>query len=538
MAVEEGGAGPTPYRSLQETPTWALATVCFVFIFTGIFIEYLIHLLSHWLKKSRKTALFEALEKLKSVLMVLGFMSLILTATQGSIIKICIPNKVANGMLPCRQTITKTTKSIQERMLAAESDSDYWNEISYTESGINQLNIFIFVMAIMQIVYTVLTMALGRAKMRSWKAWERETQTVEYQAANDPNRFRYTRQTTFARRHMSSFAATSTQLWIKCFFRQFFSSVAKVDYLTLRHGFLAAHLPNNRSFNFQRYIQRSLDYDFKEVVGIRPWMWFVVVIFMLVDIHGLHVYLWVSFIPLLIVLLLGTKLGVVVAEMALQIQDQSSVIKGAPLVRPNDSLFWFSHPKHVLTLYTLLFSWYNNAFELAFFVWVTLQYGIHSCYHESVEIIVVRVVLAVTVQIMCSYITLPLYALVTQMGSQFKGAILDEQIVNAIKQWHCGVTEKMKKKTQDFSLSNHQSYSSPISTSNRTMDSPSDNNHHHSRNGSQDHIPSLFRNPTLSDITSFHGQIEITEDGAQDFSQHLVPSSVIEIAEVPDLTKK
>uniref|UniRef100_A0A6N2K907 MLO-like protein n=1 Tax=Salix viminalis TaxID=40686 RepID=A0A6N2K907_SALVM len=212
MAVEEGGAGPTPYRSLQDTPTWALATVCFVFIFTGIFIEYLIHLLSHWLKKSRKTALYEALEKLKS---------------------------------------------------------DYCGSRGMTslisESGINQLNIFIFVIAIMQIVYTVLTMALGRAKMRRWKAWERETQTFDYQAANDPNRFRYARQTTFARRHMSSFAATSTQLWIKCFFRQFFSSVAKVDYLTLRHGFLAAHLPNNSSFNFQRYIQRSLDYDFKEV---------------------------------------------------------------------------------------------------------------------------------------------------------------------------------------------------------------------------------------------------------------------------------
>ncbi|KAB5563643.1 hypothetical protein DKX38_003697 [Salix brachista] len=350
-------------------------------------------------------------------------------------------------MLPCRQTIIKTTKSIQERMLAAESDSDYCGSRGMTslisESGIGQLNIFIFVMAIMQIVYTVLTMALGRAK---------------------------------------------------------------------------AHLPNSSSFNFQRYIQRSLDYDFKEVVGIRPWMWFVVVIFMLVDIHE------INGVVLQIVLLLGTKLGVVVAEMALQIQDQSSVIKGAPLVRPNDSLFWFSHPKHVLTL--------------IHFTLFMLQYGIHSCYHESVEIIVVRVVLAVTVQIMCSYITLPLYALVTQMGSQFKGAILDEQTVNAIKQWHSGVRKKMKKKTQDFSLSNHQSYSSPISTSNRTMDSPSDNNHHHSRNGSQDHIPSLSRNPTFSDITSFHGQIEITEDGAQDFSQHLVPSSVIEIAEVPDLTKK
>jgi hypothetical protein len=96
--------------------------------------------------------------------------------------------------------------------------------------------------------------------------------------------------------------------------------------------YLQAHLPNNSSFNFQRYIQRSLDSDFKEIVGIRyvegsiiiqeaidiymviyivmraplwlhasvflchnllflllfhsPWMWFVVVIFMLVDVHG------------------------------------------------------------------------------------------------------------------------------------------------------------------------------------------------------------------------------------------------------------
>ncbi|KAL3598011.1 hypothetical protein D5086_005929 [Populus alba] len=282
-------------------------------------------------------------------------------------------------------------------------------------------------------------------------------------------------------------------------------SVAKVDYLTLRHGFLAAHFPNNSSFNFQRYIQRSLDDDFKEIVGISPWMWFLVVIFMLVDVYGWHAYLWVSFIPLLIVLVLGTKLEVVVAEMALEIRDQSSVIKGAPLVRPDNSLFWFSHPKYVLPL--IHFTLFMNAFELAFFVWVTLQFGIKSCYHEKVEITAVRVVLAVTVQIMCSYITLPLYALVTQMGSQLKGAILEERTANAIKQ--C----------------------------NRTMDSLSDNSHHHSQSNSQDDIPSLLRNPTLSDITPFHGQIEMVENGAQEIPQHVVPSTVIEIAGVPDLIK-
>lgn len=41
------GGGGIINRTLQETPTWALATVCFVFIFLGIFIEYLIHLAGH-----------------------------------------------------------------------------------------------------------------------------------------------------------------------------------------------------------------------------------------------------------------------------------------------------------------------------------------------------------------------------------------------------------------------------------------------------------------------------------------------------------
>lgn len=35
-----------------------------------------------------------------------------------------------------------------------------------SQSGINQLNNFIFVLAIMQIVYSAVTMALGRAKVR------------------------------------------------------------------------------------------------------------------------------------------------------------------------------------------------------------------------------------------------------------------------------------------------------------------------------------------------------------------------------------
>ncbi|KAK6144427.1 hypothetical protein DH2020_021247 [Rehmannia glutinosa] len=192
-------AGSSINRSLEITPTWALATVCFVFIFLGICIEYLIHLAGHLLKKHKKAAMYEAMEKLKSVLMQLGFMSLILTVTERSISKICIPSKVANSMLPCgNQTAgTKTTKVLEHiwvsfthdqmslsqfedinvshhgrKLAAATSNSlDHCGSKGMSslmsEQGINQLNIFIFVIAAMQIVYSVATMGLGRAKMGS-----------------------------------------------------------------------------------------------------------------------------------------------------------------------------------------------------------------------------------------------------------------------------------------------------------------------------------------------------------------------------------
>ncbi|KAL2488848.1 MLO-like protein 3 [Forsythia ovata] len=516
------GGASTSTRSLQYTPTWALATVCLIFIFLGLLVEHLIHLLGHWLKKHKKNAVLEAVEKLKSVLMLLGFMSLLLTVTQRSISKICIPNKVADSMLPCRKgTQTKTTKALehiwislknavsegefkdvtisrQERELAADTSysSDHCGSRGMTsfmsEQGLNQLNIFIFVLAAIQIVYSLVTMGLGRAKMKRWKTWERDTQTTEYMVANDPERFRLTRETTFGRRHISDCATSPANLWIKCFFRQFFNSVAKIDYLTLRHGFISAHLSGNNTFNFRKYIQRSLEDDFKEVVGISPMMWLLVVIFLLVDVHGWNVYLWVSFLPLIMVLVVGTKLQVIVARMAVQLTDKNTVIRGTPLVQPNNKFFWFNRPQLVLKL--LHFSLFMNAFEFSFFIWVTWQFGLKSCYHENVEIIVIRVVLAVMVQVLCSYITLPLYALVTQMGSQYKSAILERNTVHAIKQWHADVKQKRKK--EPYSQSQHDDSTTTWSNS-RT---PSPNVSYHQRM------------PTLADFASRSGTREITEE--------------------------
>jgi mlo protein len=107
--------------------------------------------------------------------------------------------------------------------------------------------------------------------MRRWKKWEEETKTIEYQYSHDPERFRFARDTSFGRRHLSFWSKSTITLWIVCFFRQFFRSVTKVDYLTLRHGFIMAHLApgSDARFDFRKYIQRSLEEDFKTIVEIK-----------------------------------------------------------------------------------------------------------------------------------------------------------------------------------------------------------------------------------------------------------------------------
>ncbi|XP_042000419.1 MLO-like protein 6 [Salvia splendens] len=454
-------------RSLEETPTWAVAVVCFVLLAISIVIERIFHLIGKLLKKRNKNALYEALEKVKSELMLLGFISLLLTVGQGQIAEICVSKTIANSWHPCdkKQETRKYGVGLggnQRRRLSAYSDygetqrrilagGGYDNcskkgkvpFISY--DGIHQLHIFIFVLAIFHVVCSLITLALGRAKMRKWKAWETETRTFEYQYSHDPERFRFTRETSFGRRHLSFWSQSTILLWVACFFRQFVRSVAKVDYMTLRNGFIIAHLaPRSQTkFNFQNYIKRSLEEDFKIVVGISPPIWFFAVLFLLFNTHGWHAYLWLPFLPLIIILLVGAKLQFIITKMGLRIQERGEVVKGTPLVQPGDELFWFKRPR--LLLYLVHFVLFQNAFQLAFFAWAWYEFGVRSCFHQKTEDIVIKITTGVLVQILCSYVTLPLYALVTQMGSNMKPTIFNERIAKALHSWHQNAKKQLKK---------------------------------------------------------------------------------------------
>ncbi|KAI8009381.1 hypothetical protein LOK49_LG06G02910 [Camellia lanceoleosa] len=95
-------SGEAGLRSLEDTPTWAVATVCFVLISSSLLIEYALLLLSKYFNNKRRKPLFQALDKIKSELMMLGFISLLLTISERQIAKICVPKSVGETFLPCR----------------------------------------------------------------------------------------------------------------------------------------------------------------------------------------------------------------------------------------------------------------------------------------------------------------------------------------------------------------------------------------------------------------------------------------------------
>ncbi|KVI06898.1 Mlo-related protein [Cynara cardunculus var. scolymus] len=379
-------------RSLEITPSWAVAVVVFVILAISIALEYILHLIGHWLHKKHKPALYEALEKIKAELMLLGFISLLLTVGQGTIADICIPSKVARTWHPCNK---KTADD------------------AYDDPCLK--------------------------KMKKWKAWEDETKTVEYQYHNDPERFRFARETTFGRRHLRFWSDSTLLLWIGCFFRQFFTSVAKVDYLTLRHGFINAHLTpeSTQRFDFHKYISRSLEEDFKVVVGIR------LVCIPLAALHPIDC----KYYSHLIILLVGAKLQVVITKMGRRTHEMADVVKGTPMVQPGDDLFWFGRPQLILLL--INFVLFQNAFQLAFFMWSWYTFGLRSCFHHRIEDIVIRITMG--------YVTLPLYALVTQMGTRMKPTIFSDHVAKALKTWHHTAKKNIKH-------GNHSAPTSPFSS--------------------------------------------------------------------------
>ncbi|KAL8189263.1 hypothetical protein R6Q57_028829 [Mikania cordata] len=435
-------------RSLALTPTWSVATVLTIFVVVSLLVERSIHRLSNWLKKTNRKPLLAAVEKMKEELMLLGFISLLLTATSSIISNICIPSKFYDSAFaPC--TISEVDEEMENnkrklfmnflyphrRVLNEINQNtcqkDYEPFVSY--EGLEQLHRFIFVMAITHVSYSCLTMLLAVVKIHSWRKWEDEAQVDRHDVLTEISRNKtMKRQSTIAKFHSSnSFAINGFFTWMICFFRQFGRSVVRADYLTLRKAFILNHHLTSK-YDFHSYMIRSMEEEFQRIVGVSAPLWGFVVAFMLFNVKGSNLYFWIAIIPITLVLLVGTKLQHVIATLALESAGITGYVTEARL-KPRDELFWFKKPELLLAL--IHFILFQNAFELASFFWFWWQFGYNSCFIHNHMLVYMRLFLGFVGQFLCSYSTLPLYALVTQMGTNYKAALIPQRIRDTIHGW-------------------------------------------------------------------------------------------------------
>ncbi|AAB65495.1 Barley Mlo protein isolog; 52077-56051 [Arabidopsis thaliana] len=209
-----------------------------------------------------------------------------------------------------------------------------------------------------------------------------------------------------------------------CFLRQFRGSIRKSDYFALRLGFLTKHnLPF--TYNFHMYMVRTMEDEFHGIVGISWPLWVYAIVCICINVHGLNMYFWISFVPAILVMLVGTKLEHVVSKLALEVKEQQTGTSNGAQVKPRDGLFWFGKPEILLRLIQFIifqmiliyFLLMQNAFEMATFIWFLFW---------------------------CSYGTVPLNVIVTQMGSRHKKAVIAESVRDSLHSWCKRVKERSK----------------------------------------------------------------------------------------------
>nr|CAB3484619.1 unnamed protein product [Digitaria exilis] len=389
--------------SLEGTPTWIVAAVCSVIVLISLVFERALHhlgkLVVQALEHMKKETSYEALLKLKEELMLLGFVSLLLVVFQDAIREICIDESLMERWLPCRAaspaarhrsifSIFRDGAAGARRMLGGIAASGYCSregEVPLLSlHTLEQIHIFSFVLAITHVVLSAVTVLLGLLQMRKWMHWENAIQEE-----GDSGRT------------------------MRSFFKQFYGSVSNDDYVAMRLGFVMEHIRGHPKSNFYDYMIKALEKDFKRVVGIKMALQLLVLINP--DSSKLEHII--------------NKLAYEVATKNFATDEQNTDM----VLSPSDELNWFQSPRLVLTFIHIIL--FQNAFEFAYFFWTLI------C-HPNDLALCVSVFFSVVVEVLCSYSTLPLYAIVTHMGSSFKRAVFGDDVAEHIRGWADGARRR------------------------------------------------------------------------------------------------
>ncbi|XP_016560494.1 MLO-like protein 4 isoform X2 [Capsicum annuum] len=438
--------------SFSETPTYAVATVVTVLVSIGFLIHGSLKKFGKWLHKTKREPLYAALEKIKEELMVFGLLSLLMGHWIIYVAKICVKaSAVSSHFYPCSPPRNKTESAITRFVLSGSSYSNFSisrlllssGHVNYCPEGLQsfaskesleQLHRFLLVLGVSHVSYSFFAIALAMIKIYSWRTWENNAKSMALQrleGSEEPvaNNTRMGRLSTFTFHHTTHpWSQHRALVWLLCFSRQFWSSINEADYMALRLGFITTHqLP--LTYDFHKYMLRSMEEEFRDIVGISVPLWIFVILCVFLSFHGTNIYFWISFFPAILILLVGTKLHRVVVKLAVEIMD-SSPLEGFHQFNLRDELFWFGKPRFLLRIIQFIsFQWEIKG---------------ASCFTENHTFLVIRLSFGVISQFWCSFVTFPLYVIVAQMGSRYKKTIVSENVRTSLHGWRHKVKARLE----------------------------------------------------------------------------------------------
>ncbi|KAH7289007.1 hypothetical protein KP509_31G053400 [Ceratopteris richardii] len=388
--------------------------------------------------------------------MLLGFISLFMSALATIFIEICVDESSYNRQITiCYKHRMRLRVGVQRNnrlqffnryVLGYPKQSDHMCPKGKTPfitlEDIHEVHSLLFLTVITHIVYSCMTVVFALLKVQSWRSWENDAHGDGFKSFAD-----ISKEASLDRHFMFTLYHTSKPwnfkrflVWMACFMRQFGKAVERADYLTIRSGFIAAHKLDH-SYNFHSYVVRCMEDDFTRIVGISAPLWGFVIICILLNSDGFNLFFYVAFIPMMVTLAVGTKLQHVMATLGSEKLGFLTRSRNKEECQAYEKLFWFENPEYILWL--LHFILFENAFELATFIWSLWHFPDRSCVLRNKVLVATRLIFGLILQVLCSYSTLPMYTLATQIGSSFKKSMISQRVQESLHRWHMDAKERL-----------------------------------------------------------------------------------------------
>jgi mlo protein len=352
------------------------------------------------LRKHKRSAMLHVFEHLQLELMLLGTLSLLLTALQDALMKICVKEEGSYGTDECPR-----------------GEGPLWSATT-----LHQTHIFIFILACTHVTYVAVSTYVCSWKLRQWRRWETEGE-VKVHALNPKINPRN--------------ATGIVNLVWRAFWSQFRFAVDKGMYLSLRRLFLE-RTGATHDFNFYDYLRESMEEDMSSLIGMTVLMWSMATIFVTVP---QALFLSAGIVCLGVMLFVGTMLESVALRLAqaayerfadeneleerLAEEELDISIEKSPTVRRRElrkeidsqNFFWLGRPRLLLKVYQFVL--FENAISLSMLIFSMWQDKKWLTYNASMSVGTAWALFAVDVCVLMhsALFILPVYAITSTVGS-------------------------------------------------------------------------------------------------------------------------